>query len=552
MKKIKIHYFFIFTIGLFLAVIFWSLAPWLVPEHNRVARILARGELRVSTLAAPLTVAGTSDQRSGLDYELAQKFAHYLNVRLRITVRQNISQLFDDLDNGNADLLASALVDDQKRSQHYQTGPAYYTVSQQLVYRIGTPRPRSLADIGEHQLTIASGQSITHTLAGLKKTKYPNLSWQVDNKHSSHQLLQQVVNGNLDYTITDSAAINLFQRIHPQLAVALDVTDEQSVNWFSVRDDDNSLSAALLDFFHTLHEDGSLSRLQEKYFGHGENFDYVDTRHFLQAVDKELPVLQALFEKYASPLDWRLLAAVAWQESHWNASATSPTGVRGIMMLTRETAQSLGLTNRLDAEQSIRGGASYLKQLIARVPKTVPDNERIWFALAAYNMGYAHMMDARALTALQKGNPDSWADVKQRLPLLSQKTWYSKTSYGYAPGRQAYEFVENVRKYRISLSGYLQEKKRKQELAQRQQQQQDAPQERQQIIQPHPQQDSQQVPPLLPRQTAQQNSPSEPMAAATSHGPVTLPLTPFSAGVAAEKTLITVPNRPEPIPPQSP
>ncbi|MGE9091663.1 transglycosylase SLT domain-containing protein, partial [Escherichia coli] len=137
-------------------------------------------------------------------------------------------------------------------------------------------------------------------------------------------------------------------------------------------------------------------------------------------------------------IDWRLLAAIAYQESHWDAQATSPTGVRGMMMLTKNTAQSLGITDRTDAEQSISGGVRYLQDMMSKVPESVPENERIWFALAAYNMGYAHMLDARALTAKTKGNPDSWADVKQRLPLLSQKPYYSKLTYGYARGHEAY------------------------------------------------------------------------------------------------------------------
>ncbi|CCJ85695.1 Transglycosylase, Slt family [Cronobacter dublinensis 582] len=134
--------------------------------------------------------------------------------------------------------------------------------------------------------------------------------------------------------------------------------------------------------------------------------------------------------------------------------------MRGLMMLTRNTAQSLGLTDRLDAEQSISGGARYLKDMMGKVPESVPEEERIWFALAAYNMGYAHMLDARVLTAKQKGNPDSWADVKQRLPLLSQRPYYSKLTYGYARGHEAYAYVENIRKYQISLVGYLLEKEK--------------------------------------------------------------------------------------------
>lgn len=194
--------------------------------------------------------------------------------------------------------------------------------------------------------------------------------------------------------------------------------------------------------------------------GHGDDFDYVDTRTFLRAVDAVLPQLKPLFEKYAEEIDWRLLAAIAYQESHWDAQATSPTGVRGMMMLTKNTAQSLGITDRTDAEQSISGGVRYLQDMMSKVPESVPENERIWFALAAYNMGYAHMLDARALTAKTKGNPDSWADVKQRLPLLSQKPYYSKLTYGYARGHEAYAYVENIRKYQISTVGYLQEKEK--------------------------------------------------------------------------------------------
>ena len=201
-------------------------------------------------------------------------------------------------------------------------------------------------------------------------------------------------------------------------------------------------------------------RIEEKYLGHGDDFDYVDTRTFLRAVDAVLPQLKPLFEKYAEEIDWRLLAAIAYQESHWDAQATSPTGVRGMMMLTKNTAQSLGITDRTDAEQSISGGVRYLQDMMSKVPESVPENERIWFALAAYNMGYAHMLDARALTAKTKGNPDSWADVKQRLPLLSQKPYYSKLTYGYARGHEAYAYVENIRKYQISLVGYLQEKEK--------------------------------------------------------------------------------------------
>ncbi|HBW0082454.1 TPA: membrane-bound lytic murein transglycosylase MltF [Klebsiella pneumoniae] len=463
LKKLKINYLLIGIVTLLLAAALWPSIPWSGKPENRVAGIIARGELRISTINSPMTFATMNNKAFGLDYELAKQFADYLGVTLKITVRQNISQLFDDLDDGQADMLAAGLVYNQERVKNYQAGPTYYSVSQQLVYRVGNTRPRTLAALTAEQLTIAPGHVAINDLQTLKAEKYPVLAWRVDEKRGTTALMQAVIDGKLDYTIADSVAVSLFQRVHPELAVALDITDEQPVTWFSARDDDNSLSAAMLDFFNNINEDGTLARLEEKYLGHGNDFDYVDTRTFLRAVENILPEVQPLFEKYAREIDWRLLAAIAWQESHWDPQATSPTGVRGMMMLTRNTAQSLGLTDRTDAAQSIDGGMRYLQDMMDKVPDSIPKDERIWFALAAYNMGYAHMLDAMALTRKQKGNPNSWADVKLRLPLLSQKPYYSKLKYGYARGHEAYAYVENIRKYQISLVGYLSEKERQQQ-----------------------------------------------------------------------------------------
>ncbi|WP_336997610.1 membrane-bound lytic murein transglycosylase MltF, partial [Leclercia sp. M50] len=370
MKKLKINYLFIGIVTLLLAAALWPSIPWFGKAENRIAAIQARGELRVSTVASPLTYSAINDKVIGLDYELAQHFADYLGVKLRITVRQNISQLFDDLDNDKADMLAAGLVYNSERSKNYQPGPTYYSVSQQLVYRVGSLRPRTLAGLTAEQLTVAPGHVVIDDLRALKEKKYPELSWKVDKKLGTTALLEQVTDGKLPYTIADSVAISLFQRVHPELAVALDVTDEQPVTWFSPLDADQTLSAAMLDFFNRMNEDGTLARLEEKYLGHGDGFDYVDTRSFLRAVDNVLPTLKPLFVKYAQEIDWRLLAAISYQESHWDALATSPTGVRGLMMLTKNTAQSLGLTDRTDAEQSISGGARYLQAMMDRVPES--------------------------------------------------------------------------------------------------------------------------------------------------------------------------------------
>ncbi|WP_017347801.1 membrane-bound lytic murein transglycosylase MltF [Pantoea sp. A4] len=464
MKRLKLNYLIIGLITVLLALALWPAIPWYGGGKDAISQIRARGVLRVSTINSPLTYYTVNKLPAGMDYELAKRFADYLGVKLQVTVRPNIGDLFDDLDHGKADVLAAGLIYNNERLSHYQSGPSYYSVSQQLVYRVDKARPKNFGDL-KGRLIVPSGSAYLTNLKEAKDKQYPDLDWAISTDMGQKSLLEAVADGKLDYTVGDSVTIALLQRVHPNLAVAFDISDEEPVTWYLPQRSDDSLNAAMLDFFSQMGEEGALARLDEKYLGHVGTFDYVDTRTFLRAIDNTLPNIQSLFQKYSSSLDWRLLAAISYQESHWNPQATSPTGVRGMMMLTRNTADSLQVSDRLDPEQSIRGGSEYLQRMMAKVPSTIPDDERIWFALASYNMGYAHMLDARKLTAKQGGNPDSWADVKLRLPMLSQKRYYTQTSYGYARGHEAYNYVENIRKYQISLVGYLQEQDKR--LAQR-------------------------------------------------------------------------------------
>jgi membrane-bound lytic murein transglycosylase F len=192
-------------------------------------------------------------------------------------------------------------------------------------------------------------------------------------------------------------------------------------------------------------------QLEEKYFGHVRRFDYVDTRAFIRAIATTLPKYQLLFELNADDIPWLKLAATAYQESHWKPLARSPTGVRGMMMLTLSTAKQVGVGNRLDPEQSIKGGALYLKQLLARIPKTVAQDQKFWFALAAYNVGFGHLIDARKLAVKLNKDPDSWVSIKQILPLLEKSKYHKKTRHGFARGREAVHYVDNIRRYYETL-----------------------------------------------------------------------------------------------------
>ncbi len=462
------------SVLLFASVLLLSACQIESTPKSEFQKIQERGVLRVGTLNNQLSYYIGPDGPAGLDYELARKFAEELGVKLEIKPAFRQADLFPALKKGDIDIIATGLNQTSQAVKRFRPGPAYYYVSQQVVYKKGQLRPRSIERLITYQATqagaseedsnaaantlqIVEQSQYVPTLTALKK-QHPELQFEIVGDADTRDLLKKVSTGDLRFTVTDSVELSLAQRLYPDLALAFELTEDQPVSWFTRRSEDESLYAMLIEFFGNIKQSGELASLEEKYIGHIEAFDYVDTRAFIRALDDKLPKWSPLFQKYSEEFDWRLIAALAYQESHWKPKAKSPTGVRGMMMLTLPTAKSVGVTNRLDPEQSVRGGVEYLRRIVARVPETISDHEKIWFALASYNIGYGHMLDARRLTKAQGGDPNAWADVKDRLPLLRQKRFYSQTRYGYARGDEARNYVENIRRYYQSIIGHVSQK----------------------------------------------------------------------------------------------
>lgn len=447
-----------YTLALLLSMLLLSGCNWLQQDtRSDLEKIRESGVLRVGTLNNQLSYYIGNDGPTGLDYELAQRFAAKLGVKLEMQPMFTLAGLFPSLERKDVDIIAAGLTMTEDRLSGFRAAPAYYYASQIVVYKKGQWRPRNTEDLAKNKgsLVVVKGSSHEKSLDTLN-VLYPQLQWEAIEETDSDELLRMVARGDLDYTIADSVDVALSQRIHPDIAVALELTEDEPIAWFLNKTTDDSLYALLIEFFGEMKQSGELGKLEEKYFGHVDSFDYVDTRAFLRAIEKKLPRWEPLFKKYSKELDWRLIAALSYQESHWNPRAVSPTGVRGMMMLTLPTAKSVGVKNRLDPEESIRGGVVYLRKMIARVPDSIEEHEKVWFALASYNVGFGHMMDARRLTKKQGGNPDAWSDVKQRLPLLRQRKYYKQTRYGYARGDEALNYVENIRRYYQSIIGYEQ------------------------------------------------------------------------------------------------
>lgn len=421
-------------------------------NQNSLTQVLNNGVLRVGTTYGSTTYFLGSNGPEGFEYELAKGFAAYLNVELEIYPYYNFNDMFPQLSQANLDIIAAGITSTENRQSSFKFGPAYQTVSQKLVYKQGRVRPKNPSELNGN-LTVTLGSSHAETLQTLQQQNadWQHLNWQETSNEDVEELLLLIQQDKLDYTIVDSNTLAVMRRLYPQLSVGFTLHQQQPVAWALNLQQDDALLGALIEYFGQIKDNGTLAVLEEKYFGHVRQFNYVDTSAFLTAAKNTLPKYQAMFERYASDLDWRLIAAMSYQESHWDPLAKSPTGVRGIMMLTLPTAKELGVTSRLNAEQSIRGGAQYFNNLLRRIPARIPFPDRQWFALAAYNIGLGHLEDARVLTQRGGGNPDLWIDVKRYLPQLRQKRFYKTTKYGYARGDEAVKYVSNIRRYYDSL-----------------------------------------------------------------------------------------------------
>jgi membrane-bound lytic murein transglycosylase F len=416
-------------------------------------QIKHRNELVVLTRNSPTTYYEGVDGPMGFEYDLASRFADYLGVELRVVVPPNFNDTLTLIQRGDAHLAAGLTVTDN-REELVRFGPVYQKITPQLVYRSGTPRPKSLADV-KGRIDVVAGSSHAERLAKLKD-KYPNLSWQEDGDADSEELLYLVWQQLYDYTVVNSNELIINRRYYPELHPAFAISKPKSLAWAFARSDDNSLFDAAVAFFDRIKKDGTLDQLIDRYYGHIGEFDYVGTRRYQAHIDQRLPAYRDWFQEAAGRfhIDWRLLAAIGYQESHWNPDAVSPAGVRGLMMLTEGAASEVEVDDPTDPEQSILGGTEYLQRMLRSIPDEVPEPDRTWLGLAAYNVGIGHLEDARKLTQQNGGNPNKWVDVKKNLPLLSKEKWFKKLRYGYARGREPVRYVENVRSYYDILIWY--------------------------------------------------------------------------------------------------
>ena len=419
-------------------------------QRDSLARIESRGELIVVSRFSPTTYYQDKSGPTGFEYALAGLLAQELEVELTIKPAFSLDGVFEHLQREEADFAAAGLTLTGKRQATYPHSKGYYRLKPQVVYVAGTYKPRKVDDLVGMSIVVLAGSSHAQTLSALRQEGYPELQWREISEVDSMELLELVNAGEAELAIIDSNEFNVQQSLYPRLKVAFDLGQEQDMVWYLPPTTDNERLLQRIDqFIARLQSDGTLEQMREEYFGHSQGVSRIGSHTFTRNMHKSLPPYRKLIKQVAAEyqLDWHLLAAIAYQESHWDPQAASPTGVRGMMMLTLPTAREMGVKDRLDAAQSLRGGARYLKNIKRRLPNDIYEPDRTWMALAAYNIGMGHLEDARVITERHGGDPHLWQDVMTHLPLLQKSKHYQNTRHGYARGKEAATYVQNIRHY---------------------------------------------------------------------------------------------------------
>ena len=414
-------------------------------RDSSVEGIRRSGELVVITDNNAHCYYNYRGQAMGFEYDLARAFADYLEVDLKV-ITPGWDGLFPALEKGRGDVVAASLTITDERRARVDFTDTYLPIRQHIILHRDNRTIRTVDDLNGRVVHVRRGSSYHERLRQLRQegitleiVLHPNVP--------TEDLIRQVAEKDIEITVADTNVAQLNRRYYPQVRIGFPIAREESLGW-AIRKGNESLEREINAFWEAIKADGTFEKIYQKYYNDIERFDYVDVIKFHQALQTRLPQFEPLIRREARHhgFDWRLIAATIYQESHFNPRARSHTGVRGLMQLTLQTAAEMGIENRLDPEESIRGGVKYLSRIYTRF-EDIQGLDRMLFTLASYNVGYGHVRDAQQIARDKGLPPHKWSSLKETLPLLRKRRYFSQTKYGYARGTEPVQFVTRILTY---------------------------------------------------------------------------------------------------------
>jgi len=417
-----------------------------VPQPTSLEGICERGSITVITQNSGSTYYLYREEPAGFEYDLAVQFARYLNVDLEV-VTPGWLEMFDMLDHGEGDFIAAGVTVVPSRERRVDFSDPYITVRQEVIVHHDNYNIKSIDDLNGKTVHIRAGTSYQDRMAALLGEGV-DMELVLIPDVPTDELIRQVADSEISVTVADSNIALLNRIYHPDIRIAFPVSEPQSLAW-AVRKGNRELLEAMNDFFTLIRTDGTLEEIYNRYHGDRNDMNRLDLKAFHRKVETHLPRYRKMIGEAANKhgFDWRFIAAMIYQESHFNPRARSYTGVRGLMQVTQTTAAEMGIKNRMDPQQSITAGVGYLASLYERFDDIDNEEDRLLFSLASYNVGYGHVRDAQEIIRDHGRQPNSWSSLVETLPFLQMPEFYHDTRYGYARGAEPVRYVENIMAY---------------------------------------------------------------------------------------------------------
>ncbi len=414
-------------------------------RETALSRIKNSGVITVLTRNNGHCYYNYQDKAMGFEYDLAKAFADYLGVGLEVKTPA-WQELFEELRNGGGDFVAANITITPARKELVDFSIGYLKVQQHVVVHKNNNTLDSVEDLNGKTVHVRRATSYHQRLRELREEGL-DVRVRLYDDLPTEEFIRMVAEGEILATVADSNIAMLNRRYYPEVRLAFPIDEPEYLGW-AVRKQDRALKKAMNRFFSEIMENGTFPRIHNRYYGNLHIFDYVDLRKYHKRLSTRLPKYEDVIKEAAQRhgFDWRLIAAMVYQESHMDPEAQSHTGVRGIMQLTGVTARELGVEDRLDPEQAIRGGVRYLKKLYDRFEEA-REPDRTFIALASYNVGYGHVRDAQKLAEEMGMDPNSWSALEEVLPLLRNPEFYRETKHGYCRGTEPVRYVKRIRTY---------------------------------------------------------------------------------------------------------
>lgn len=404
------------------------------------------GRITMITTSSPHSYYVYRGRAMGFEYDLAREFAEQLGLRLEVIVRRDWEEMAAALLSGRGHFIAAGIEVTAARARRVAFSRPYLEARPKLVSHRSLAAVASPRDLSGKTVDVARGSAPHEILKALREQGI-DVAIRDHDQASADQLIQRAARREIDYTVANSNVALLGRRYYPEAAVHAALPGELALGW-AVAPEAADLLAAIDDFFARAAESGRINDLYERYHWNIGDFDYLDLATFHARLKSRLPRLQPLFQEAAgrNGFDWRLVAAQAYRESHFDPAARGPNGAVGIMQIHPETARRLRVAAPTDPAASIQAGVRYLRQLYDLYDRA-PEEDRILLALAAYNCGPGHLKDARRLAEKRGLDPNRWEALAQTLPLLSRRAHYRNAENGFCRGDVTVAYVTHVMTY---------------------------------------------------------------------------------------------------------